>query len=347
MAENNEDTVNTLENIDASFIGFFTPSSEVLLQKTTPVIAMVYGKIWLLSKTIGYCYMSRKTIAKQLGITIRTLDIAIQTLLGEPVVGYGKQKKPNSYFNKTTRWIADVTPENYLSDYQVRYYCPIQSNIVGYVSKWEIKKQDEFQLTAEQKAEIEKKTKVANTSNKVLNTHNEVLNTQSEVANTSLPITNTCDEVLDSQNEVASRYKDTINILPEDTIPNKLPKEKEIYEITYTDENSKSIEFSSATITNLDSSLSWGKPEPKESDIGNEDSEPKSSETKREDDELNNDVNEKPLGYFEPDDDLLKDDNSSKSLPESELKEDLAESLKISTGKNVNTYDELKALYNL
>jgi hypothetical protein len=158
----NQDVVDIIDNVGSNFIGLFTICSEVLLQKTTPVIAIVFGKIWLLARTNGYCYMSREIIAKQLGIHVRTLDGAIQILCGDPEVDFGGKKIPNKYFNKDTRWIVDVTPDNYLSKHQVRYYAPIPKNIKAYVNKFETKKENEMGLTTDQLSEIHSKIKKIN-----------------------------------------------------------------------------------------------------------------------------------------------------------------------------------------
>jgi hypothetical protein len=268
---NKEESVDIFANIGASFIGFYTPCSEILLQRTTPVIAMVFGKIWLLSRTTGYCYMSRKSIAKQLGINIRTLDETIEILEGKPIVGTGTHQKPNRYFNETTRWIVDVTPDEFLSKKQVRHYAPIPNNVAQYVLKYEIKENNKSSLTDEQIARIHEKIAIANNgSNPKINGFEPKNNGSNPKINGSNPKINGSNPEKNGSNPEKSgsgRYKEINNKLPENTTPNKRSEEIKNKQITIKNENSKSIEFSFETDSQVDLKTTdedednWGLPE--------------------------------------------------------------------------------------
>ena len=140
---------------DSLFSGYYVIASDVLLQKTTPVIALVYGKIWLLSRSSGYCYMAVGKIAKQLGFCRNAVSNAIDILLGKEIIGSGKSKYKNIYFNSDTALILDVTPKSYTSKKQVRYYAPLQERFESYIAKYKAMENSQFDLSSEEETEIE------------------------------------------------------------------------------------------------------------------------------------------------------------------------------------------------
>ena len=140
---------------DSLFSGYYVIASDVLLQKTTPVIALVYGKIWLLSRSSGYCYMAVGKIAKQLGFSKNAVRDAIDILSGKEIVGSGKSKRKNIYFEPNTSLILDVTPKSHISKKQVRYYAPLQERFEAYIAKYNSIENGEFDLSLEEETEIE------------------------------------------------------------------------------------------------------------------------------------------------------------------------------------------------
>ena len=107
------------------FPGYNVPCSDVLLQKTTPTIALVFGKLWLFShadnkftnQRQGYCSASLGTIAKQLHLSINTVKSAIATLEGDPEIWYGDKKKTNKYFTCPDQMFDDLVKDNKIDDY--------------------------------------------------------------------------------------------------------------------------------------------------------------------------------------------------------------------------------------
>lgn len=79
----------------------YTPAPDILIDKYGPYAAIIWGKIFLLSKKDGYSYASHETIANYLGITRKTVSRNIDKLINgddkdkSDKGGYIKDRTPN------------------------------------------------------------------------------------------------------------------------------------------------------------------------------------------------------------------------------------------------------------
>jgi hypothetical protein len=117
-----------VSNDEVKFTDDFTPIQEELVQKYNMSVALVFGKIWRYSQSEGYCWASKTTIAYELGISRTTVENAIRKLEG---------KNLNNEFDESMpKLIVDVTPDNYLSKMQVRWYAPLMENFYNFIDEW-------------------------------------------------------------------------------------------------------------------------------------------------------------------------------------------------------------------
>ena len=101
--------------------------------------------------------MATGTIAKQLNLSESAVKDAINILLGKDEIGSGKSKRKNKYFNSENALIADVTPENFLSKKQVRYYAPLSKRYEKFVAKYQWDNGELKNITVDQELEIQEK----------------------------------------------------------------------------------------------------------------------------------------------------------------------------------------------
>jgi hypothetical protein len=113
----------------------YTPAYEVLINKYNSSVALVFGKIKMLSEKKGYCYASKYMLADQLGLSYNTIRDSIHFLEGKII--FRKERKIKVEDKIELPLIKDVTPVTFFSKTQIRWYQPIMENFIKINSEWE------------------------------------------------------------------------------------------------------------------------------------------------------------------------------------------------------------------